>query len=407
MNKIIQISTIVTLLFAPSINFAQAPNLGTAANFVLFTSVGAVTNLETSTISGDVGTNNGAVTGFSSITGAIHEIDGASAMAVVDLQIAYIELLAATATAGVHDVVLGNGETLNAGAYRTNAATSLVGNLILDGQGNAGAVFLFNITGALSSATNAQVSLINGAQACNVFWAVDGALGLMGTSMVGTIINTGAINITGGSLDGRALSLNGAINTDAINAGTPAGCNVLPVTWLYFRGKPVQDQVLLEWGTTDEKNNAFFTLEKSRDGNLFEILTNINTQNEIFMNEHNYAYTDQHPYNICYYRISQTDVNGIKNYFRIIEVSGNPSFKIVHYVQESSIVVQISDAVNSTGFIKLYSVEGSLTYSQKIVLDKEPTTYKIDKPEQKGLYLLYVESNSAKLYVGKVMIAGE
>jgi hypothetical protein len=44
-NKLLLfIVTAVTLLSTPKINLAQAPNLGTAAGFVIFTTTGAVGN---------------------------------------------------------------------------------------------------------------------------------------------------------------------------------------------------------------------------------------------------------------------------------------------------------------------------------------------------------------------------
>ncbi len=42
-HKLLHIVTAVTLLPFPNVNFAQAPTLGTAANFVLFSTNGAAT----------------------------------------------------------------------------------------------------------------------------------------------------------------------------------------------------------------------------------------------------------------------------------------------------------------------------------------------------------------------------
>lgn len=390
-------------LVAPIKNFAQAANLGTASNFVVFTSVGAVTNTGASTITGDVGTNNGAITGFSSINGTFHNADGVTANSVGDLQAAYNQLTNTAATVTDHGVGLGNGETLNAGVYSISAATSLVGKLTLDGQGNSSSVFIFKIAGAFS-ASSGQLNLINGAQPCHIFWAIAGAADLTGTLIQGNIIATGAIHLTGGNLFGRALSISGSINTNAVNANLPTSCsNTLPVTWLYFRGKSIHEKVLLEWGTTDEKNNNFFTIEKSTDGKLFEVLSIVNARKDVAVQEHYYSFVDEQPYSVSYYRISQTDDSGEKNYFRTIEVSTHSGTKVVQYVQESSIFVQISDAASGTGFIQLVSVDGRTMFSEKITLSKEQTIYKIDRPVQSGIYILHIESGGEKLYAGKVM----
>jgi len=63
-NKLLLIITSVILSAFPKVNFAQAPTLGTAANFVLFSTDGAVTNTGISQLTGSIGTNSGSSTGF-------------------------------------------------------------------------------------------------------------------------------------------------------------------------------------------------------------------------------------------------------------------------------------------------------------------------------------------------------
>src|SRR4051812_36385695 len=85
-----------TLFFVPFTSFAQAPNLGTAADFVLFSSNGAVTNSGITQLTGNVGTNSGSSTGFGNVNGVMHDGDGASAQCSADLLIAYNQLNATT-----------------------------------------------------------------------------------------------------------------------------------------------------------------------------------------------------------------------------------------------------------------------------------------------------------------------
>ncbi|HXD91819.1 MAG TPA: hypothetical protein VNX01_01330, partial [Bacteroidia bacterium] len=61
------LSIAIAILLFPKTNFGQAPNLGTAANFALFSTNGAVTNSGISHITGNVGTNNGSSTGFGNV----------------------------------------------------------------------------------------------------------------------------------------------------------------------------------------------------------------------------------------------------------------------------------------------------------------------------------------------------
>ena len=63
-NKLLYLVTAVTLWLCPNANFAQAPNLASAASYVLFTSSGAINNTGPTVLKGDIGTNVGAFNGF-------------------------------------------------------------------------------------------------------------------------------------------------------------------------------------------------------------------------------------------------------------------------------------------------------------------------------------------------------
>lgn len=220
------ISSIVTIFSLSNSTYAQAPNLGSAADFVLFSTNGAVTNSGTSQLTGNVGTNNGSSTFFGNVNGGMHDADGISSQCAADLLIAYNQLNTAIPTL-FPAALLGNGDTLIAGIYSISAAATLSSTLYLDAQNNANAVFIFQIQAPLSTNANSKVKLINGAQACNVFWKVEGLVSMAsGTSMKGTIIaNNAAINMsTGDTLEGRALSTAGAVSVNGVLAYTPIGC---------------------------------------------------------------------------------------------------------------------------------------------------------------------------------------
>ena len=216
----------VSLLCSPGVAFSQTPDLGSAANFTLFSSVGAVGNTGISQITGSVGTNSGAVTGFGNVNGVMHNGDAATAQAAIDLQAAWFYLSTLTPTSAIGPV-LGSGQTLFAGVDTIAAAGSVVGGLTFDAQGNPGAVFIIKTGGALTTAAGATVNLINGAVACNVFWVAEGAISMAAsTTMRGTLIaHNGAIDMgAGGVLEGRELSTTGAVSVYGTIAYTPLGC---------------------------------------------------------------------------------------------------------------------------------------------------------------------------------------
>jgi len=225
-TRLLSLVTAVLLLIIPALNFAQAPTLGTVADFVLFSTNGAVSNTGISQLTGNVGTNNGSSTNFGNVNGVMHDQDGASAACAADLLIAYNQLNAAIPTFFPGNL-LGNGVTLNAGVYSIPSAATLNLDLILDAQNNSSAVFIFKIDGAFSTNANSKVKLINGALACNVFWKVEGLVDMAtGTSMKGTVIanNFAIILNIGDTLEGRALSTAGAVTVHGVMAYTPIGC---------------------------------------------------------------------------------------------------------------------------------------------------------------------------------------
>lgn len=212
--KLLKTVATVILLTVATMTFAQAPNLGTAADFVLFSTNGAVSNTGISQLTGNVGTNNGSSTAFGNVNGVMHDGDAASAKCAADLLTAYNELNS-TIPKFFPASLLGNGQILEAGVYSISGEAILNLDLTLDAKDDPNAVFIFQINGAFSTNAASEVHLINGAMACNVFWKIEGLVSMAsGTKMKGTIIanNTAIIINTGSTLEGRALSTAGAIS---------------------------------------------------------------------------------------------------------------------------------------------------------------------------------------------------
>jgi len=224
-TKLLNALSAIVLLLMPNVIFAQ-PNLGTASKYVFFTSIGAVGNTGISQITGDVGSNNGSSTGFGNVNGNMTNNSGTTATCAADVLAAYNQLNGTTATIFLAPA-LGSGQVLNPGVHSIPSAATLSQTLTLDAKGNANGVFIIKIQAPFSTSTNSKVKLINGAQACNVFWKVEGLVSMAaGTTMRGTIIaNNSAIQMSAGdTLEGRALSTSGAITVNGVMAFTPVGC---------------------------------------------------------------------------------------------------------------------------------------------------------------------------------------
>jgi hypothetical protein len=125
-----------------------------------------------------------------------------------------------------HGADFGEGEVLQAGVYTVASASTHTGLLTFDGDGDADALFVIIVNGAEAISTLATTSVINGAQSCNIFWVVVGALTIGdGCSLKGTYIGSGAIGANTLTLDGRILTPTGALALTSSTVTVPTGLN--------------------------------------------------------------------------------------------------------------------------------------------------------------------------------------
>lgn len=216
------------LLGGTSPAWAKAP-LDAVSNFSV---LGATVTCTNSVIAGDVGispatafTNTGCT-----ISGGMPPATNAAAVdARVDFLSAYDVARNTPCTNTLLSTITGP-VTLTPGVYCTDAALTGSGVLTLDAQGDANAVWIFNIgmaaTGALTG-TNFSVVMANGGQPCNVIWAPSAAVTmttsvLQGSILAGNAID-GSITLTGGSLAGSAMANVAVTMTDT----SVIGCGVL------------------------------------------------------------------------------------------------------------------------------------------------------------------------------------
>jgi uncharacterized repeat protein (TIGR01451 family) len=222
------VATTALIGIQPGASAATAPvPLGTAANFAVLAG-STITNTGPTTINGDLGLSPGtSVTGFppGQVHGTIHAADSVALQAQADLTTAYNNAAARPVSATI-PVELG-GTTQTPGVYDSAAGTfGITGTLTLDAQGDPNAVFIFKAASTLITASASNISLLNGAQASNVFWVV-GSSATLGTSstLQGNILALTSITMTTGStINGRALARNGAVtlDTNTITAFVPA-----------------------------------------------------------------------------------------------------------------------------------------------------------------------------------------
>lgn len=192
--------------------------LATAGSYSVLAGT-TVTNTGPSVLAESLGVHPGtAVEGFPpgivSAPGTIDAGGPTSLIAQSDLAIAYDNAAGRSVEFTQTNPDLA-GQTLIPGVYAATAKAplSLTGQLVLDGQNNASAVFIFQTDSTLITGSGSSIVLINGASECNVFWQVGSSATLgSGSLFVGNILALTSITVDSGvTVRGRALARNGAV----------------------------------------------------------------------------------------------------------------------------------------------------------------------------------------------------
>jgi hypothetical protein len=154
-----------------------------------------------------------ALTFGATVLGANSDSSGVNGDAVADMSAVISCISALPGTTGTADL---GGLTYTPGVYLSpgGAAMAVTGAVILDAQGDSSARFIFYTPAALNTTAGIKVSLINGAQAENVYWVAGGAITtgasdiLFGTFMSNAAVTIGAsTNLTGRILGAAAVTV--------------------------------------------------------------------------------------------------------------------------------------------------------------------------------------------------------
>lgn len=204
----------------PDVQPDGAVGLGTAGNFAILSKSG-VTDVYASAVTGDVGSSpiTGAAVLLScdEVTGTIYTVNAAGPLcavndatrltaAVGDMETAYDA--AAGRTPGFTELGAGDisGMTLAPGVYKWGTGLLMTSDVTL--HGGPSDVWIFQIAGTLTQASDKKVVLTGGALPQNVFWQVADVVAIgTGAHMEGVVLAKTMVAMkTGATIKGRLLA---------------------------------------------------------------------------------------------------------------------------------------------------------------------------------------------------------
>lgn len=150
----------------------------------------------------------------------------------------------------------------------------------------------------------------------------------------------------------------------------------LPVNWLSFEGKAINQSIQLLWKTASETNNELFEIERSVDAINFDKLGEVPGNGNSAI-ESSYIYYDEVPLpGINYYRLKQTDFDGSYDYSKIIGIRNHAeqsAFNIFPNPVQSgqSLYVKSSTPIQSLKLFDLMGIETEVSLKTKDEISTE------------------------------------
>jgi len=132
----------------------------------------------------------------------------------------------------------------------------------------------------------------------------------------------------------------------------------LPLEFLEFTGSWYNDNdVLLEWKTSNEENTRSFDIEQSTDGNNFILIGNVISANNPGENQYSFIAGNvaSLPARQIYFRLKQRDIDNHFTYSKTVAIPNNPEERIVFYpnpvMKEGNLVITVTETEQLEGRI--------------------------------------------------------
>jgi hypothetical protein len=227
-----------------------------------------------------------------------------------------------------------------------------------------------------------RVARFNGAS-----WDDRGNGGTTGTTAAGTITTA------------AAQTAYGPFTLASVTSENP-----LPVELLAFNAEYKNNTVALHWTTASEKNNDYFSVQRSKDGKHFQELLRIKGAGNTTAIQH-YEAVDENPFpDLSYYRLKQVDFDGSEKISLPVAVkipsSDNLSIvSVVAFSQSELISLQIYAGRNMEVRLLLMDTRARIVKEEKLFLTEGMQTVNvICNGLSEGLYTVLLQAGPEFLH---------
>lgn len=171
----------------------------------------------------------------------------------------------------------------------------------------------------------------------------------------------------------------------------PGTLIALPITLLNFTGTVEEKGVRLNWSTAQEENNDYFTIERSTDGTTFEVATTVPGAGNSNQELHYTALDEDVRTAAVYYRLKQTDYNGVFTYSKVIYVDTRElkRSEISIYPNPASSVVNVVNTSEEPMYIRIMNDKGRVLFEQET--SERETAIDVSSIDA-GIYILETSS---------------
>jgi hypothetical protein len=134
----------------------------------------------------------------------------------------------------------------------------------------------------------------------------------------------------GGVFSQAGTNISGSVTVTNVTSFSPLTIGSLdadaslPVVWFSFTADRLDNAIVLDWKTAQERNNKYFEIERSIDGHQFATVGSREAVGNSRTMQH-YQFMDNEVSNhiTYYYRIRQKDIDGMSDYSAVVAVVAN------------------------------------------------------------------------------------